>query len=266
MCLVVLYSLVCIILALVLSPRPSQSHVVKNPPYHTYTYRRYTTIHHPSIFHPSIHHTSYIHTYIIAHVYTDFTKKQVSYILTIPPTTLTYPIPASPHLPFFRRSLVIPVVFLRPLLAHMLACSPVSLPPVVEGGVREPESRARVRKGAACLAFFCSRLFEAGVVHVFVSVVPCPLSHVSLYCRYGLGANRCYYGCICMVLWSYPPKRYTRTPLSPLFSACRRPLKWRSLKVTATVTLTIWILLCVLVHSLARLPDSVTRKHELLRP
>ena len=44
----------------------------------------------------------------------------------------------------------------------------------------------------------CVRLFEAGAVHVFVSVVSVSLSRY----RYGLGARRCYYGCICMVLWS----------------------------------------------------------------
>ena len=71
-------------------------------------------------------------------------------------------------------------------------------------------------------------------------------------------------------VWSYgaTPQRDTLAPHSPLSSLLFHPpadgprsLKRRSLKVTATVTI-----LCVLVRSLARLPHTVTRKHELLRP
>lgn len=76
-CLVVLYSLVCIILALVLSPRPSQSYVLKIP----VSYLHIPPIHHH---HTSIHTPYIVHTYIIAHIHR-LTKKQVSYILTILP-------------------------------------------------------------------------------------------------------------------------------------------------------------------------------------
>lgn len=177
-CLVVLYSLVCIILALVLSPRPSQSYVLKIP----VSYLPIPSIQPPPSIQPSIHTPYIVHTYIIAHIYTDLQRSKYRTYSLFPPTTLTYPIPASPHLPFFRRLLVIPVVFSRPPRLQPFLASALA-------GIGSS-------RGAACLAF-CIRLFEAGVVHVFVSVVPC-LADI----RYGLGANRCYYGCICMVLWS----------------------------------------------------------------
>ena len=116
----------------------------KKSPYHTYM----SSMHLPSTPspHPYTIHRTYIHHHTRIH---RLTKKQVSYILTIPPTTLTYPIPASPHLPFFIfvGCWLFRYSSLGPLLSPTVPFAPV----VVECGARDRDWGGR---GPPCRAFF----------------------------------------------------------------------------------------------------------------